>query len=372
MTGSNSMEVRRRNRNKIYRIIHQKKRISKQEIANQLQLSLPTVSQNLSELYEKDLIYENGNFESTGGRKAKGISCNMNAKMAIGLDITKSQISGVLVDLSGNAVFSVRIQENFSPEERYYVKLKGIVEQILSWEKVQPDSILGIGISMPGIISGDHKTILYAPVVETTTLYEDLKKYLPYPYVILNDAKAGGFAELWHSPHMENMVYLSLSNSVGGAVLMNHNLYYGAGFLSGEIGHMTLVIDGKPCYCGQKGCMDAYCSAKVLAEYADGNLDDFFYRLAEGNESCRTAWETYLKYLAVAINNIRNCLDCEIVVGGYVGSHMGEHLEKLQQYVAERSTFATDGSFIRNCILKFESSAIGAALFYIDNFIKAI
>ena len=45
------------------------------------------------------------------------------------------------------------------------------MEQILSWEEsADPDSILGIGISMPGIISGDHKTILYAPVVETTTL----------------------------------------------------------------------------------------------------------------------------------------------------------------------------------------------------------
>ena len=372
MKGSNSMEVRRRNRNNIYRVIYQQNRISKQEIANELNLSLPTVSQNLSELYEKNLIYENGNFESTGGRKAKGISCNMDARMAIGLDITRTHISGVLVNLSGNAVFSIRRRREFVPCREYYDALKEIAEELLQHERADRDAILGIGISMPGIISGDHKTILYAPVVETTTLYEDLKEYLTYPYGILNDAKAGGFAELWHSPQMENIVYLSLSNSVGGAVLMNSKLYYGERFLSGEVGHMTLVIDGKPCYCGQRGCMDAYCSAKVLAEHTGGCLETFFERLEEGDAECSAAWEDYLKYLAIAINNIRNCLDCEIIVGGYVGSHMGRHLEKLRKLVAERSTFKTDGSFIRNCVLKFESSAIGAALFYIDDFIKSI
>lgn len=372
MKGSNSMEVKRRNRNNVYRIIFQKKRISKQEIANELNLCLPTVSQNLSELYEKKLIYENGNFESTGGRKARGISCNLNAKMAIGLDITRTHVSGVLVNLSGDAVFSVRCRLNFSPCKSYYRKLKEIVGQILLGGNADPDTILGIGISMPGIISGDHKTILYAPVVETTTLYEDLKEYLTYPYAILNDAKAGGFAELWHSPHMKDIVYLSLSNSVGGAILMDNKLYYGESWLSGEVGHMTLVIDGEPCYCGKRGCMDAYCSAKVLAKYTDGNLKAFFRQLEEGNAVCHEAWETYLKYLSVAINNIRNCLDCEVIIGGYIGSYMEKYLETLRRYVSERSTFATDGSFIRNCVLKFESSAIGAALFYIDNFIKTI
>ena len=372
MKRASTMEVKRQNRNNVYRIIYQKGKISKQEIANKLNLSLPTVAQNLTELFEKGLIYENGSFDSTGGRKAKGISCNMDAKTAIGLDITRNHISGVLVNLLGEVLYSIRTRLHFEDNRKYYEELRSLVDRIIEEGRADPYTILGIGISMPGIIGADHKTITYAPVVETTTLFEDLKGYLPYPYAIINDAKAGGFAELWHSPHAENMVYLSLSNSVGGAVLMNNELYYGDQRLSGEIGHMTLEIDGKPCYCGKKGCMDPYCNAQLLSRRTGGDLKKFFELLDKGDKDCRQEWETYLKYLSVAINNLRNCLDCEVILGGYVGSYMDSHIDELRQMVIKRSTFTTDGKFVQSCAFKFESSAVGAGLYYIDEYIKGI
>lgn len=369
---ASTMEVKQQNRKNVYHIIYQRGKISKQEIANELNLSLPTVAQNLANLFQQGLIYENGTFESTGGRKAKGISCNMNAKMAVGIDITRNHMSGILVNLSGELLYSVRLRICYEANKKYYEEIAKLVKRVIAEGDGQPEDILGVGISVPGIIGADHKTITYAPVVDVTSIFDDLKEYLTYPYAIINDAKAGGFAELWHSSCAKNMVYLSLSNSVGGAVFMNNELYYGEQHLSGEIGHMTLVIDGKPCYCGKKGCVDAYCSAQVLANLADGDLKSFFELLEKGDKACRKAWKIYMKYLSVVINNLRNCLDCEVILGGYVGSYMEKYVEELRKIVIERSTFETDGSFVKSCAFKFESSAMGAGLYYIDEYIKNI
>src|SRR5690554_249560 len=98
---ANSIEVKKINRNVIYQFLHRHDPISIQEIALQLKLSLPTVTQNLKELLERNLVVETGLFESTGGRKAKAISYNPVAKYAIGLDITKNHVGIVLIDLSG-------------------------------------------------------------------------------------------------------------------------------------------------------------------------------------------------------------------------------------------------------------------------------
>ena len=79
----NNLEVRKANRNRIYRYIHQKKQVSKQEIAHALRMSLPTVTQNLKDLMDQSLVTEAGMLESTGGRKAAAYSCDFSVKMCI-------------------------------------------------------------------------------------------------------------------------------------------------------------------------------------------------------------------------------------------------------------------------------------------------
>ena len=369
---ANAIEIKQKNRNNIFRYIYQEKKISKLEIARGLGLSMPTITQNLAELFERNLIYVHGTFESTGGRKAKAICCNMNAKYAIGIDITKNHISGVLVNLAGELIYSLRLRMRFEPTEAYYQKLSSLVDHVAESGKVSPEMILGVGISIPAIIDKDNRTIHYAPIVDVRTIYEDLRNRLSYPYAIFNDSKAGGYAELWHAKHVENMVYLSLSNSVGGAVLMNNEIYYGEQRFSGEVGHMTLEIDGRPCYCGKKGCVDAYCNAQNLSNHTDGDLKRFFELLEAGDEECAAEWQQYIHYLSVVINNLNNMLNCDVILGGYVGGFMEKHIGELRRLVVERSTFETDGSFIKTCFFKYESSAVGAALYFIDEFINAI
>lgn len=369
---ASAIEIKQKNRKNVLRVIYEEKKISKAEISKRLGLSMPTVTQNLSELFDKELICINGTFDSTGGRKAKAIGFNADARFAIGIDITKNHISGVLINLYGEIVYSVRLRFRFEESDIYYREIAKLISHVMEKGMVGATSILGVGVSIPAIIAEDGKTVTYSSIIAATNLYENLKDYIDFPYVMMNDANAGGYAELWHAKMVKNMIYLSLSNSVGGAVLMNNEIYYGDRMYGGEFGHMTLEINGKQCYCGRKGCADVYCNAQNLSNLTDGDLGKFFELVDTGEKKYVDEWKKYMQYLAVMINNIYNVLDCDVVLGGYVGGYMEKYLDELRRMVSERCTFATDGSFIKPCFFKHESSAVGAALYFVDKFIEEI
>ena len=108
---SSNIEVKKINKNIIYKYILNKGKVSKHEIAEALNMSMPTVLQNIKELFNENLIKESGEFESSGGRKAKAISIDEDAKYSLGIDITKNHISLVLVNLYGNVVKHLRLKK---------------------------------------------------------------------------------------------------------------------------------------------------------------------------------------------------------------------------------------------------------------------
>ena len=182
------------------------------------------------------------------------------------------------------------------------------------------------------------------------------------------------------------MVYLMLSNTVGGAVLFENgagkvagstsletvNMYQGDNWRSAEFGHLVIHPGGRTCYCGKKGCLDSYCSALRLADLTDGKLEDFFEELEKGNAEYEDVWNKYLEDLAIAIDNLRMCFDCEIIIGGYVGNLIGPYIPRLRQMVAEKNLFGHDGNYIRACDYRSEASALGAAIKLIEDFIETI
>lgn len=373
LSKATNIEIKKINRNNIYRIVLAKENISKQEIAYQLHISIPTVSQNLNELIEYGLVRENGTFQSTGGRKAKVISSNPMARVALGLDITPNHVNLIMVDLASHVLRSQRYRLPFQRGQGYYATLEKLIGDMVKSTRVSEENILGVGVSLPAIIGADSRSVHYAPLFDGLTgLYEELADYIKYPYHFMNDANAGGFAELYDNPSSRNVLYLSLSNSVGGAVFVNGKLYYGEDMRSGEFGHMTLVPDGRRCYCGNYGCVDAYCSALLLSNVAEGNLALFFERLKAGDSKCRTAWEEYLHYLVIVINNLNVSFDCEVLLGGYVGRYLKPYLEKIRELTVKRCNFHMKHSSIQVSRLNEESSAMGAALYYINEFISQI
>lgn len=370
---SNNIDLKKHNKNRIFRFLYHNEPLSKQDIAYSLQMSLPTVSQNLKELSEQNLILEHGLFDSTGGRKAKALSFNRDATFSIGLDITKNHVGIVVVNLGGEVILHERLRKKFMNSEEYFKELGALIGNRVSSLKIDPEKIYGVGIAVPGIISKDMKNVVYSPVLGFTGGTLDcFSQSIPYRCTLCNDANAAGFAELWKSNSASNVVYLSLSDSVGGSILIDNKIYAGENERSGEFGHMTIVPNGRLCYCGQKGCVDAYCSAHILSDSADGNLSKFFDLVRAGSEPHKAIWQEYLYYLSIAINNLRMLFDCKVIVGGYVGSYMDQYIDSLKNIVEQRNTFEKDSSYVEVCQYKLESIAVGAALMHIDQFINGI
>ncbi|MEM1483251.1 ROK family transcriptional regulator [Oscillospiraceae bacterium PP1C4] len=368
---TNSIEVKRVNRNRIYCYLYKKEQLSKQDIAYALKMSLPTVTQNIKELQELGLIEETGTLESTGGRKARAISFKSNARFAIGLDVTKNHISVVLVDLGGNVIENQHFNHPFINRRDYFEEVGRLIRQFVDELHIEHSKILGVGIAVPAIVSEDQQLVTYSPILGFTggTL-KSFAEFIPYPCMLCNDANAAGTAELWSEGEMKDMVYLSLNDTVGGAVLVDGKLCFGKNQRGGALEHMTIVPGGKTCYCGQQGCLDAYCSAHILAESAGGKLENFFANLERGSQRHRKVWDEYLQMLTLATNNLRMIFDCNIILGGHVGSYLDDYIDQLREIAAKRNTFEQDGSYLQVCDYKVEATAVGAALMYITPFIR--
>ena len=107
-------DVKKLNKNRIFRLIYNSDKISRQEIADRLGLSLPTVNQNLKMLMEDELIEYVGNFTSTGGRRAQAITINNNARKAISVNIKADYINVDVVGLKGQIIYSMDVKAHFS------------------------------------------------------------------------------------------------------------------------------------------------------------------------------------------------------------------------------------------------------------------
>ena len=371
-TGTNRA-IRRENRNRIFRYICRNGRTSNPAIASALKMSLPTVLQNTRELQGLGVLYDAGELDSTGGRKAKTVNVVADYRLALGIDITRNHIVMVLTDMVGANLDRERFHIPFRDEDAYYLSLQDLLREFVVRNHIAEDRILGVGVSVPGIVNYRTNRIDRSHVLGLEDFpLERIAGYIPYRTWFINDANAGAFAEGFHAQEGDHFFYLSLNNTVGGGFYDKKHLLDGDHFRCGEVGHMFLVPGGEPCYCGQRGCSDTYCSALRLAEAENGSLELFFENLDKGLDRDTQRWKEYVHSLAVLIHNIHMILDYDIVIGGYVGSAMGDHIGDIRREVRKLDLFDQEASYIRPCVFKISESAFGAALYEMDHFIAQI
>jgi predicted NBD/HSP70 family sugar kinase len=340
--------------------------VSLQEIAARLSLSVPTVLTAVRNLQQDGLVREAGEFASTGGRKAKAFSPVPGSRHSVGVEITPNYAEFTAVNLVGLPVTLQRHDFPFVCNNGYFRRIASLAKRFVASGIFDPDSVLGVGFSIPGVVSADQRTVEFSHILGLADLpTEKIGRDLPWPKWYVNDANAAGVAEFYNRDYKGNAIYLMLSASVGGAIVIGGELYLGNNQRSGEFGHNTIVPNGKVCYCGKKGCLDAYCSSKELSKASNLGIDDFFPQLRTENARLRKIWDEYVIHIAAAVNNIRMTFDCDVVLGGHIGSRMGEYFEDIQKRVAKLNTFGNDASYVRTCRFKPGSPSAGAALKHI-------
>ncbi len=339
----------------------------KQELAQNLNLSVPTVLSNTSDLMEMGLLTELDESKSTGGRRARAIGIQKDCCFSLGVDITANHVGMVLVNMGGEVILQKRVREKFQTTIAYLSRLAEMIKDFYTGQ-VEEEKLLGIGISLPGIVNAEDRMLIrsHALKLENYSL-KMMEQIMPLPVHFENDANAAMLAE--SQKEMENTVYLSLNNTLGGAVCIRGRLFIGDNRKAGEVGHMLLKPDGKECYCGKRGCADAYCAASVLTQNGKETMESFMARIESDGEAAER-WQRYLEDLAMMISNIRMLLDTDIMLGGEVGGYLGDYMVALGEKLLKYNRFDGDISYLKNCTYKKEASAVGAAKFFFRQFIE--
>ena len=367
-------DVKKLNKNRIFRLIYNSDKISRQEIADQLGLSLPTVNQNLKMLMEEELIEYVGNFTSTGGRRAQAITINNNARKAISMNIKADYINVDVVGLKGQIIYSMAVKAHFSKSSAYIEKLTDAVRHAVDYVGADADDILGVGITVPGILDDEKQILISAPPLKAKNYdFTRLISAIDYPVVVMNDARAEAYADHWFNGKSEDeKIYIMLGEGVGGAYINASAIRNGVHNRGGEFGHMVIHPEGKQCLCGKKGCFEAYVSEKVLSSELDMTLDNFFELAAQGNKNNSNVLDEYMDNLALGINNIYTMMDCDIVLGGTVAPYLKQYDNSIKERLVNDYSFDTDADYLRISDGGGRKSGLGAALSFVARFIDGV
>lgn len=367
-------DVKKLNKNRIFRLIYNSDKISRQEIADQLGLSLPTVNQNLKMLMEDGLIEYVGNFTSTGGRRAQAITINNNARKAISVNIKTDYINVDVVGLKGQIVYSMAVKAHFSKSSAYIEKLTDVVRHAVDYVGADADDILGVGITVPGILDDEKQILISAPPLKAKNYdFTKLISAIDYPVVVMNDARAEAYADHWFNGKSEDeKIYIMLGEGVGGAYINASAIRNGVHNRGGEFGHMVIHPGGKQCLCGKKGCLEAYVSEKVLSSELDMTLDNFFELAVQGNKNNSNVLDEYMDNLALGINNIYTMMDCDIVLGGTVAPYLKQYENSIKERLVNDYSFDTDADYLRISDGGGRKSGLGAALSFVARFIDGV
>ena len=362
----------------IYRhLYHARGFCSRQSLARDLGLSLPTVYQNLSRLMEAGLVQDSGEQQSTGGRKASGLSIVPDARLAVGISVTERRLRLAAVDL---LLHERAYRELSIPSVSSFSGLGGLLGQALEGflddSRIDRTRLLGVGIALPAVLSPDSRRITAAPTLhlEDTSL-EGLTDHVAYPAFVENDAACGGYAEWFVRGTRQNMAYLSLENGVGGAILFGSGPYQGNNRRSGEFGHLCVEPGGLRCACGRQGCLEAYCSPRRVRAALGVSLEEFFSvleRHGPGYEEYAALWDNMLRHLAIAITNIRMALDCDVVLGGLLSEYLAPYLSRLREYVAGTDPFSGNADYLYLSALRRHTVPLGVALHFVADFLEQV
>ena len=373
--GLTTIALKKINRSKIYQYIYRSKLTSKLQIVQDLQMGLSTVSQNLNLLENEGLIEKNGYFDSTGGRKANAIQIVSDFRISIGVGILKNMFHITAIDLYGNTICTDTIPLTYSNTAAYYQQLTDKVKDFIEKNQYPEDKILGVSIATQGITSPDNTTVIYGNIMNNTGMrLKDFSRHLPYPCHLEHDSKSAAFLELWNHPELDSAVVFLLNRNLGGAIITNHQIHQGRSMHSGTIEHICVNPDGPLCYCGNRGCLETYCSANSLEQASGMAIKEFFPLLREKKSpQLIQIWEDYLKHLAFAMKNLNLVIDAPIIISGYLAPYFTEEdTDYLLEQINSMTPFELEEEQLLVGTHGQYTPAIGAALFYVKEFIHSV
>jgi predicted NBD/HSP70 family sugar kinase len=354
--------------------------ISRASLSEITGLNKSTVSSQISTLIEKNLIFEIGQGQSSGGRKPVMLVFNKNAGYSIGIDVGVDDLNGILTDLQGNIVLEDHRQlENPDAKtikDQLYSMIKGFISQMPE----SPYGLIGIGLGVPGLVNNEHQIILGPNLNWYKDI--DLKKVLEQefhvPVFIENEANAGahGEKEFGAAQNYENLVFVSVGTGIGTGIIINNELYRGNVGFAGEMGHLTIDLNGPKCRCGNRGCWELFASEKALQKSLPDHMSkQEIINLANQNDSeVLSALQNFGYYLGIGLVNVLNTFNPQAVV---IRNDMIEALpivlNSLRNSISSRIIDQLGSSYeLLLSSLGKNATALGASSLVIEHFLENV
>lgn len=192
----------------------------------------------------------------------------MRQKYTVGIDIGGTNTDSGFVDSQGKIVRRSRLKMADFDQVEVYVK--ALAEALVAMAKELDAEIDGIGVGAP---NGNYYTsrIEYAPNLKfkgIIPLKDMIQQYIPVPVVLSNDANAAAYGELVYggAKGMKQIIMFTLGTGVGSGVIVDGRLVHGYTGAAGELGHASLIPEGRKCSCGLHGCLEEYASARGICK----------------------------------------------------------------------------------------------------------
>ncbi|MEU6946269.1 ROK family transcriptional regulator [Streptomyces sp. NPDC046316] len=293
--------------------------ISRLELAERTGLTPQAVSKITARLRAEGLAREAGHRASTGGKPRTVLRLVPTAAYAVGVHLDRDELTAVLVDMAGvrvavrrtpldlgagaEAVFTAverevdavredaAVRETGAVREAGAVRGTGAVREAGAVREVgavpeaaavrdevgaglnasapsPAPAVLGVGVAMPGPLdhlAGTPGRVTGHPAWEGVPLRDELTRRLGLPVALDKDTNAAALGLALHpgAPASDSFAYLHLGTGLGSGLVLGGALHRGARTGAGEFGHQTVLLDGPPCGCGGRGCLEVLCLAAV-------------------------------------------------------------------------------------------------------------
>ncbi len=276
----------------------------------------------------------------------------MTEKMyALGIDMGGTKTLASVVNVASGAVMGSARKRTRAERGQEFVAMRAIelAMAALDAAKLSANQLSAIGIGAAGQIDRKRGMIVDAPNlgVKNMPIGEILGKHFGKPVVVGNDVEVAALGESIHGSGAgyHNFVCVFVGTGIGAGIVRDGQVYTGLTGTAGEIGHMTIVADGRLCGCGSRGCLEAYASRTaitkaIMAEIHHGRssilADDAAKQLKEGETIIRSGIlanaiqhkdeltievvcdaANYLGYGLASVMNFYNP-DCIILGGGVI------------------------------------------------------
>lgn len=281
----------------------------------------------------------------------------------LGLDLGGTNIKRVVLD-------GERIVERDSQPTRSEDGVTAVLDLLASLAR-EAGPVDSVGVALPGLFDGEGRGVLLPNLHGDWVgrpIAQPLQEALGRPVRLINDGHAFALAEarIGAARGADDVLCIVCGTGIGGGLVIGGRLHLGVEDRAGEIGHHTVVEDGPPCGCGNRGCLETLAGARAIAEAAgQRSFDDVVAAARRGDERAREALGRAAAYIGIAVANLAIFVTPErIVFGGGVAEAGELLLAPLREEVERRAgrvapLHAID---IVRATLGADAGAVGAAL----------